>query len=150
MMPEDPYAYAVAAFQAPSLPDYVSGLEEPEKAPPLPEFVPELIYPKFMPLEDEILLAEEQPLPVADSPTADSPRYIHESDPEEDPADYLVDGGDDDDDDDESSKDDEDDDDDVEEDKDKDGEEEEHPALADSIPPPPIHHVTARMLMFNF
>nr|GEV73131.1 putative reverse transcriptase domain-containing protein [Tanacetum cinerariifolium] len=35
-------------------------------------------------LEDEILPAKEQPLPAADSPTADSPGYIPESDPEED------------------------------------------------------------------
>ncbi|GKG60724.1 hypothetical protein Tco_0614286, partial [Tanacetum coccineum] len=37
------------------------------------------------PLEDDVLLAEEQPLPVVVSPTADSPGYITESDPEEDP-----------------------------------------------------------------
>ncbi|GJR38432.1 hypothetical protein Tco_1214116 [Tanacetum coccineum] len=34
---------------------------------------------------DEILLAEEQPLPAAASPTADSPGYVPESDPEEEP-----------------------------------------------------------------
>nr|GEU99811.1 hypothetical protein [Tanacetum cinerariifolium] len=38
-MPEDPYSYVVAAFQAPPSPDYVPGLKE--QAPPLPEFVPE-------------------------------------------------------------------------------------------------------------
>nr|GEV97466.1 putative reverse transcriptase domain-containing protein [Tanacetum cinerariifolium] len=109
------------------------GLEEPKQAPPLPEFVPEPVYPEFMPPEDEILQVEEQPLPTVDSPTADSPGYIPESYPEEDPADYPADKGDDDDDDDESSDDDEDDDDDVEEDEDEDEEEEEeeeHPALA--------------------
>ncbi|GJW26205.1 hypothetical protein Tco_0040016, partial [Tanacetum coccineum] len=37
MMPEDPYAYVVAAFQAPPSPDYVTG----PKYPPSPEFVPE-------------------------------------------------------------------------------------------------------------
>ncbi|GKD86354.1 hypothetical protein Tco_1357508 [Tanacetum coccineum] len=95
-----------------------------------------------MPSKDEVLPAEEQPLPAAVSPTADSPGYIPESDPEEDSIDYPADGGDnDDDDDDELSDDDEDDDEDVEEDKD---EEEEHPALADSVPPH-IHRVTARM-----
>ncbi|GJW08645.1 hypothetical protein Tco_1571068 [Tanacetum coccineum] len=73
---------------------------------------------------------EEQPLPAAASPTADSPGYVPESDleeepeednedPEEDPADYPADKDDDD------------------EDKDEDGEEEEeHPAPADSVPPP--------------
>nr|GEX48782.1 reverse transcriptase domain-containing protein [Tanacetum cinerariifolium] len=37
VMPEDPYEYVVAAFQAPPSPDYVSGPEYP----PSPEFVPE-------------------------------------------------------------------------------------------------------------
>ncbi|GJS93695.1 putative reverse transcriptase domain-containing protein [Tanacetum coccineum] len=59
--------------------------------------------------EDEILPAEEQPLPAAASPTADPPGYVPESDPEEepeednedpeeDPADYPADRDDDDDD----------------------------------------------------
>ncbi|GKF70868.1 hypothetical protein Tco_0203925, partial [Tanacetum coccineum] len=75
--------------------------------------------------------AKEQQLLYTISPTTDSPRYIansdleeDEEDPEEDPTDYPADRGDDDDDDDESSDDDKDDDD-VEED-------EEQPALADS------------------
>nr|GEX39714.1 putative reverse transcriptase domain-containing protein [Tanacetum cinerariifolium] len=51
-----------------------------------PDFVPELVYPEYIPLEDEhVLLAEEQPLPPIDSPTTESPGYIAESDPEEDP-----------------------------------------------------------------
>ncbi|GJT98925.1 hypothetical protein Tco_1094443 [Tanacetum coccineum] len=156
MMPEDPYAYVVAAFQAPPSPDYVPGPEEPEQAPILPEFVLEHAYPEFMPPEDEVFPAEEQPPPVVVSPTADSPGYIADSDleedakdlkedPKEDPIDYPADGGDDDgDDDDESSDDNEDDDDDVEEDEDE--EEEEHPAPADSVPPP-VHRVTTRMSM---
>nr|GFD36555.1 hypothetical protein [Tanacetum cinerariifolium] len=85
VMPEDPYAYVVAAFQALPLPDYVPGTEELEQAPPSP------------------------PLPAAASPTAESPGYILESDPdedpeedddedpEEDPADYPGDHDDDDD-----------------------------------------------------
>ncbi|GJW68354.1 hypothetical protein Tco_0122778 [Tanacetum coccineum] len=85
VMPEDPYAYVMAAFQASPSPDYVPGPKEPEQAPPLPEFVPESVYLEFMPLEDDVLPAEEQPLSVAVSPTADSPGYIPESDPEEDP-----------------------------------------------------------------
>ncbi|GKF97253.1 hypothetical protein Tco_0293074, partial [Tanacetum coccineum] len=98
------------------------------------------MYPEYMPQEDEILLAEEQPLPTtAASPTTDSPRYVPESDSEEepeeddedleeDPADYPADR---------------DDDDEEDEDEDKDEEEEEHPALADSIPP--VHRMTARI-----
>nr|GEV12728.1 hypothetical protein [Tanacetum cinerariifolium] len=70
-----------------------------------------------------------QPLPTADSPIADSLRYIPKSDleedPEEDPTDYPADEGDDDDDDESSDNDEDDDDDDyVEEDKDKDEDDE--------------------------
>ncbi|GKF59247.1 hypothetical protein Tco_0176033, partial [Tanacetum coccineum] len=90
MMPEDPYAYVEAAMQEP---------------PPL-DYVPEPLYLEFMPPEDDVFLAEEQPLPAAVSPTTDSPGYIADSDlkedeeeyPKEDPADYLADRGDDDDD----------------------------------------------------
>ncbi|GJS39015.1 hypothetical protein Tco_0564058 [Tanacetum coccineum] len=133
VMLEDPYAYVVAAFQAPPSPDYVPGPEYPYS----PDFVPEPVYPELMPPEDEVLPAKEQPLPPAISPTADSPDYVPGSDPEEDPeenededpeedhADYLADGGDDGDDEDESSDDEEDDDVDIEEGKE---EEEEHPA----------------------
>ncbi|GKB62999.1 hypothetical protein Tco_0919185 [Tanacetum coccineum] len=136
VMPEDPYTYVVAAFQASPSPDYVSGPEYP----PSPDFVLEPVYPEFMPPEDEVLPAEEQPLPAAVSPTADSPGYVPESDPkedpeedddedpEEDPADYPADGGDDGDDEDKSFVDDEDDDVDIEEDE----EVEEHLAPADS------------------
>ncbi|GKD04800.1 hypothetical protein Tco_1179774, partial [Tanacetum coccineum] len=155
------------AFQAPPSPDYVSGLEKPEQAPPLPvyvPYVPEPAYLKFIPPKEEVLPAEEQPLPIALSPTADSPDYVPESDPEEDPADYPADGGDDGDDEDESSDDDEDEDVDIKGDE----EEEEHPTLADSTvvdqapsaeeiepfetdesaatpPPHPAYRVTARI-----
>ncbi|GKC27194.1 hypothetical protein Tco_1034488, partial [Tanacetum coccineum] len=119
VMPEDPYAYVVAAFQAPSSPDYVPGHEEPKQAPPQPDFILELVYLEFMPPKDEVLPAEEQPLPAAASPTADLEEG-NDEDPEEDPADYPPDGGDD-------GDDDEDDDDvDIKED------EEEHLAPADS------------------
>nr|GEV57015.1 hypothetical protein [Tanacetum cinerariifolium] len=88
--------------QAPLSPDYVPGPEEPEQAPPSPvylPYVPELVYPKYMPPEDDVFPAEEPPLPVAATPTADSPEYILEFDPkgdleeddEEDPADYPAD-----------------------------------------------------------
>ncbi|GKA59040.1 hypothetical protein Tco_0758353 [Tanacetum coccineum] len=56
--------------------DYVPGPEEPEQAPPSPiyiPFVPELVYPEFLPVDDEVFPAEEQPLPAADSPTHQSP-----------------------------------------------------------------------------
>ncbi|GJV38003.1 hypothetical protein Tco_1410480 [Tanacetum coccineum] len=109
-------------LKAPPSPNYVPGPEKLEQAPPSPEFIPGLVYSKIMPSEDEVFPAEEQPLPGAVSPTTDSPRYIADSDPEEDredpeedpkedPIDYSADRGDDDDDDDESSDDDEDDDD---------------------------------------
>nr|GEV64253.1 reverse transcriptase domain-containing protein [Tanacetum cinerariifolium] len=159
---EDPYAYVVAVLHAPPSPDYVPGPGHPPSPAYAPEFVPEPIYPKFMPPEDDVLLAKEQPLPAADSPTANSLGYIPESNPEkdpeedpkedpeeypeEDPTDYSSDGGDDNDDD-GSSDDDEDDDDDVKEDEDAEEEEkgEEEPASADFIPPPLVHHTTARI-----
>ncbi|GJS12454.1 hypothetical protein Tco_0406926 [Tanacetum coccineum] len=141
MMPEDPYAYVVAAFQAPPSPDYVPGPEYP----PLPEFVPKPRFRELWPPEDEVFPVEEQPLPAATSCTADSPGYVPESDPEEgddedpeeDPADYPADGGDDDDDEDESSDDDEDNDDvDIEE------EEDEHlpPVDSTSVSFPVVEH----------
>nr|GFA51982.1 hypothetical protein [Tanacetum cinerariifolium] len=130
VMPKDPYAYVVAAFQALPPPDYVPGPEEPEQAPPSP------------------------PLPAAASPTAESPGYIPESDPdedpeedddedqEEDPADYPADHDDDDEEEEEEPYGDNADEEDEEQDKDDDDKEEEHPASADSIPPLPTlrHH----------
>ncbi|GKF41993.1 hypothetical protein Tco_0125335, partial [Tanacetum coccineum] len=55
-MPEDPYAYVVAAFQAPPSLDYVSGPEYP----PSPEFIPEPVYPDFMPPKDDVLPSKEK------------------------------------------------------------------------------------------
>nr|GEW79794.1 hypothetical protein [Tanacetum cinerariifolium] len=90
MMQEDTYAYVEAAMQE----------------PPSPDFVSEPAYPDFMPPKDDVFPAEEQPLHVAVSPTADSP---------------------------ESSRDDTDN---EEGDKDEDKEEEEeHLAMADSVLP---------------
>nr|GFC66607.1 hypothetical protein [Tanacetum cinerariifolium] len=67
---------------APPSPDYIPGPEEPQTPPAPqdedehelmfiqphdPDFVPEPIYPEYIPLEDEhILSAEEQPLPLVD------------------------------------------------------------------------------------
>ncbi|GJZ26220.1 hypothetical protein Tco_0570473 [Tanacetum coccineum] len=144
---------------APPSPDYIPGPENPQTPPvpqdederePMfvqahdPDYVPEPIYPEYIPLEeDHEFPAEEQPLPPIDSPTAESPGYVTESDPEEDPeeyeddetedgpVDYPMDGGDDGDDDDgDSSRDDANDEDEDEEDE-EDEEEEEHLAPAD-------------------
>ncbi|GKC27789.1 hypothetical protein Tco_1035083 [Tanacetum coccineum] len=97
MMPEDPYAYIMAAYEVlpspdyipspevPPSPDYIPSPEEPQSPPPL-DFVPKPMYSEYMPQEDEILPAEEQPLPVTTaSPTTDSLGYVPESDPEEEP-----------------------------------------------------------------
>ncbi|GJX31110.1 hypothetical protein Tco_0240965 [Tanacetum coccineum] len=100
----------------PSL-DYIPGPDEPQAPqvpqdedehehmfiqPHEPDYLPESIYPEYIPLEDEHEFpAEEQPLPPVVSPTAESPGYVVESDPEEDgPVDYPMDGGEDRDDDD--------------------------------------------------
>ncbi|GKF08772.1 hypothetical protein Tco_0042996 [Tanacetum coccineum] len=132
--------YVQVALQAPPSPYYIPGPEEPQ-LPPLPEFVLEPVYPEYMPQEDEVFPAEEQPLPVAALPTSQSPNYVPESDPEadpeeddnedleEDPVNYPADGGDDGYDEDEPYDDDEDEEVNIEAD---DEEEEEHPAPADS------------------
>nr|GEV37907.1 putative reverse transcriptase domain-containing protein [Tanacetum cinerariifolium] len=129
-MLEDPYVEV--ALQAPPYPDYIPGPEEPEQAPPSPDYVP---GPEHA---DDEIVAEDQPYAEDASPIAQSPEYVLESDFEahpkddddEDPVDYLADGGDDGDNEEESSEDDEDNDMDVEADEE---EEEEHPAPADSI-----------------
>nr|GEX87766.1 hypothetical protein [Tanacetum cinerariifolium] len=141
---------------APPSPDYIPGPEEPQ-TPPAPQdedehelmfiqphdpaFIPEPIYPEYIPLEDEhILPAEEQPLPH-------SPWYVAESDPEEDPeeyeedetkdgpVDYPMDGGDDGDDDDGDSS--------GYNADDEDEEEEEHLAPADSAMVIPIDELVS-------
>ncbi|GJW70107.1 hypothetical protein Tco_0127024 [Tanacetum coccineum] len=91
IMPHDPYAYIVVAYQAPPSLDYIPGPEEPQSPPPL-DFVPEPMYPEYMPHEDEILPAEEQPLPAAASPTADSPGYVpkDDDDDEEEEEEHLA------------------------------------------------------------
>ncbi|GKA30031.1 hypothetical protein Tco_0716276 [Tanacetum coccineum] len=54
-----------------------------------PDYVPEPINPEYIPLEDEHEFSvKEQPFPPLDSPTAESPGYVTESDPEEDPEEY--------------------------------------------------------------
>ncbi|GKF93929.1 hypothetical protein Tco_0283629, partial [Tanacetum coccineum] len=110
-----------------------------------PDYVPKPIYLEYIALEDEHeFSAEEQPILPVDSPTAESPGYVTESNPEEGPkeyeddetengpVDYPMDGGDNrDDDDGDSSRDDADEDED-DEDEDDEDEEEEHIAPADS------------------
>nr|GEV45157.1 hypothetical protein [Tanacetum cinerariifolium] len=54
-----------------------------------PDYMPEPMYPECIPLEGEhVLSVEEQPLPLIDAPTAESPGYVAESDPEEDLKEY--------------------------------------------------------------
>ncbi|GJS98786.1 hypothetical protein Tco_0819956 [Tanacetum coccineum] len=113
-----------------------------------PDYVPEPVYPEYIPLEDEhVFLAEEQPLPPVDSPIAESHGYITELDPEEDPEEYeddetedglvdfpmdVGDDGDNDDDDDSTGDDADDEDDDDEDEEEEEEEEEEHLAPTDS------------------
>ncbi|GJV10441.1 hypothetical protein Tco_1351982 [Tanacetum coccineum] len=120
------------------------GLPIQPVAPPSPDYIPGPKDPQTPPHE---FSAEEQPFLPVDSPTAESPGYVTESDLEEDPeeyeddetedgpVDYPMDGGDDGDDDDgDSSRDDAND----EDEDDEDEEEEEHLALADSAIVVPI------------
>ncbi|GJZ21849.1 putative reverse transcriptase domain-containing protein [Tanacetum coccineum] len=129
IMPEDPYAYIMAAYEVPPSPDYIPGPE----VPPSPDYIPGPEEPQSPPPLDF-------PLPTAASPTADSPGYVLDSDqeeepeeddedPEEDPADYPADRDDDDDEDEDEDEDEE--------------EEEENPVLADSVPP--VHRMTTRI-----
>nr|GEW83239.1 hypothetical protein [Tanacetum cinerariifolium] len=67
-MLEDPYVEV--ALQAPPSLDYIPGLEEPEPAPPLPDYAPESDLEAYLEEDDD-------------------------EDPEEDPVDYPADGGDD-------------------------------------------------------
>nr|GEZ62079.1 reverse transcriptase domain-containing protein [Tanacetum cinerariifolium] len=120
VMPEDPYAYVVAVFQALPPPDYVPGPKEPEQAPPLPS-------PGYIPESDLDEDLEED----------------DDEDPEEDPANYPADH-DDDGEEEEPSRDDANEED-EEQDEDDDDKEEEHLASADSIRPPPALRVMARI-----
>ncbi|GKG29438.1 hypothetical protein Tco_0416803, partial [Tanacetum coccineum] len=115
------------------------GPEEPEQAPPSPDYVLSLEHSN-----DEIV-AEDQPGAKDTSPTAQSIDYVPESDPEadpeedddedpeEDPVDYPADRGDDGDDEEGLSEDDEDDDMDIEADEEEEEEEGEHLAPADFV-----------------
>ncbi|GKA63929.1 hypothetical protein Tco_0763535 [Tanacetum coccineum] len=137
IMPEDPYAYIMAAYEVPPSPDYIPGPEVPPspdyipgpEVPPSPDYIP---GPEVPPSPDYIPGPEEpqSPPPLDFVPESDPEEEPEEDDedPEEDPADYPADRDDDDDD----------------EDEDEDEEEEEeHPAPADSVPP--VHRMTARI-----
>nr|GEV73732.1 hypothetical protein [Tanacetum cinerariifolium] len=130
--PDSPEAAPQSPIQTPPV------LQDEDEREPMfiqpydPDYVPEPMYPEYIPLEEEhVLLAEEQPLPPVVSPTTESLGYVAESDLIEDLeeyeddesedglVDYPMDGGDDgDDDDDDSSGDDADDKDEDEEDED--------------------------------
>nr|GFA16679.1 hypothetical protein [Tanacetum cinerariifolium]GFA16784.1 hypothetical protein [Tanacetum cinerariifolium] len=104
---------------APLSPNYIPGSEEQHD----PNYMPQPIYPEYIPLEDEhVFSVEEQPLPPVDSPTTESPGYVAESEPEEDLKEYEDDKSEDD----------------SDEDEDEEEEEEEHLALADSTVVIPI------------
>nr|GFC31485.1 hypothetical protein [Tanacetum cinerariifolium] len=142
----DPYVQLV--MEAPPSPDYIPGPE----APPSPDYIPGPDYPEYLPPADDVLPAKEQPLPAVVSPTAESPGYITESEPEmepeeedgddekseEDSIEYPTSRGDDDanDNGDDLSKDDADDEDD-EESSDSEEEKEEH--QAPTVPAPALH-----------
>nr|GFC39132.1 hypothetical protein [Tanacetum cinerariifolium] len=110
------------------------------EAPPSPDYIPGPEYPEYPPPADDVLLAEEQPLPAVVSPTAESPGYITESEPEmepeeedgdnekseEDSIEYPT-----------SGRDDDADDEDEEESSDSEEEEEEHLAL--TVPAPALY-----------
>ncbi|GKC06613.1 putative reverse transcriptase domain-containing protein, partial [Tanacetum coccineum] len=129
-------------------PDFVPDLSYP----PLPVEVPLVLaeYPEYLMPSDVEAPLEDQPLPADASPTALSPGYVADSDPDEDPeedpeedhTDYPVDGGDGDD----EPYDNEDDDDTDDEDEEPfevedDDEEEEHLAPANSYVVPIVDPV---------
>nr|GEZ06086.1 putative reverse transcriptase domain-containing protein [Tanacetum cinerariifolium] len=55
------------------------------EAPHSPDYIPGPKYPEYLPPADDELLAEEQPLPAALSPTAELLGYIMDSEPEMEP-----------------------------------------------------------------
>ncbi|GJW86394.1 hypothetical protein Tco_0161734 [Tanacetum coccineum] len=115
-------------------PDYVLSPEHPPSPVEVP-YVHEPEYPEYLVPSYAEAPLEDQPLPTDASPTALSPSYMADSDPDEDHADYPIDGGDEND----EPYDNEDDDDDTDdedeepfEDEDDDEEEEEHLGPTDS------------------
>nr|GEU55321.1 hypothetical protein [Tanacetum cinerariifolium] len=146
MDPLDPYEQLV--MEAPPSPDYIPGPE----TPPSLDYIPGPEYPEYLPPADDVFPAKEQPLPAAISPTAESPGYIMNSEPEMDPEeedgddekskgdsiDYPTSRGDDDvDNDGDDFSEDGADNEDEEESSDSEEEEEEH--LASTVPAPALH-----------
>nr|GEW31701.1 hypothetical protein [Tanacetum cinerariifolium] len=158
MDPLDPYVQFI--MEAPPSPDHIPRPEAPPSpdyiprpmAPPSPDYIPGPEYPEYLPPADDVLSAEEQPLPAAVSPTAESPGYNTESEPEMEPEEddgdeeksegdsieYPTSRGDDDadDDGDDLSEDDANDED---EEESSDSEEEEKEHIASIIPAPALH-----------
>nr|GEW95842.1 hypothetical protein [Tanacetum cinerariifolium] len=91
MDPLDPYVQLL--MEAPPSPDYIPGTEAPPspdyipgpEATPSPDYIPGPEYLEYLLPADDVLPVEEQPLPAAVSPTAESPGYITDSDPEMEP-----------------------------------------------------------------
>ncbi|GJX16217.1 hypothetical protein Tco_0217049 [Tanacetum coccineum] len=65
----------------PPSPDYVPGPEHPPSPVDVP-YVPEPEYPKYLAPSDVEVPLEDQPLPVDASPTALSPGYVADFDPD--------------------------------------------------------------------
>ncbi|GJS96588.1 hypothetical protein Tco_0803556 [Tanacetum coccineum] len=85
--PDSPEIAPQSLIQTPPVPQDEDEREPMFLQPNDPDYVPEPMYPEYIPLADEhVFPAEEQPLPP--------------SDPEDGPVDYPMDGGDDGDDDD--------------------------------------------------
>nr|GEW80204.1 hypothetical protein [Tanacetum cinerariifolium] len=122
-MPMDPFdPYAQFVMEAPPSPDYIPGPEAPRS----PDYIPGPEYPEYLPPADDVLPAEEQPLPAAVSPTAELLGYIADSEPEMDPEEE-----------DEDAEKDDADDEDEEDSSDSEEEEEEH--LAPTVPALALH-----------
>nr|GEU83821.1 hypothetical protein [Tanacetum cinerariifolium] len=121
-----PWGFHLLSDVKPQLPE--AALQSLEQAPLSPDYVPGPEYPEYLaPFDDEIPV-EDPPLPADALPTALSLGYIAdfdhlEEDPDEDPADYLVDARDDGQEEEDSFKDNE------------DEEKDEHLALTDSTLP---------------
>nr|GFA29391.1 hypothetical protein [Tanacetum cinerariifolium] len=68
----------------PPSPDYVPGPEHPSLPVEIP-YVPKPEYPEYLVPSDAEAPLEDQPIPADALPTAASPGYVADSDPNEDP-----------------------------------------------------------------